>query len=207
MPVPKDDGHSAPLAAGYYKLPVGTLANACQFLEMTSPQRRATTLPSGVGLAQIPPDQPDRFRALFRAVGEPWLWASHLGKSDAEIVAMLSDPAMETLAVVRDHTDIGLIQLEHGVFEGSELVYFGLVPDEIGRGLGRRLIDEAIARAFARSQRLWLHTCNFDHPKALAFYRSAGFRLYATGFQVLDDPRALGQLPPTAAPHVPRVGP
>ena len=88
----------------------------------------------------------------------------------------------------------------------------GLTPlrvIKLGRtlGLGRLLIGTAIAKAFARpgTGRFWLHTCNFDHPRAIEFYQSAGFRIYATGFEVMDDPRIAGRLSPTAAPHVPLV--
>ena len=205
MTRPPDNAHATALAAGYYKLPPGMLANACQYLDLTAPPPRTSSPPAGVTLAALQPPDASRFRALFRAVGEPWLWASHLTKSDAEIAAMLADPTTETLAVVQAGGDVGLLQLEHGVHDGTEIVYFGLVPGAIGHGLGHWLIDEAIVRAFARSTRLWLHTCNFDHPKALAFYLRAGFRVYATGFEIMPDPRATGLLPPTAAPHVPFV--
>lgn len=207
MTQPHDNAQAATLPPGYYTLPPGLLANACQYLDLTTPPPRTGLPPAGVTLAALSPRDPARFRALFRAVGEPWLWASHLTKSNAEIAAMLADPATETVAVVRDGSDVGLLQLEHGVHDGTEIVYFGLVPGAIGHGLGHWLMDEAIARAFARSNRLWLHTCNFDHPKALAFYLRAGFRIYATGFEIMPDPRATGLLPPTAAPHVPFVKP
>ena len=85
-----------------------------------------------------------------------------------------------------------------------EIVYFGLVPDRTGQGAGAWLMDEAIriARESGHS-RLWLHTCNFDHPKALDFYRKQGFRIYAQGFEIMDDPRRKGLLPEDAAPQVP----
>ncbi len=62
----------------------------------------------------------------------------------------------------------------------------------------------AIALAWSRPiRRFWVHTCNFDHPSALAFYQRAGFRPYATMVEVTEDPRLLGLLPKSAAPHVP----
>ena len=97
-----------------------------------------------------------------------------------------------------------MLQLHYDKQHGAEVVYFGVVSDVIGTGVGRWLMGEAVARAFARpARRLWLHTCNFDHPKALRFYQSAGFTIFATGFEIMDDPRVLGLLPRSAAPHVP----
>ncbi len=50
--------------------------------------------------------------------------------------------------------------------DGSvEIVYFGLLPEFTGRGLGGYLLTDAVERAWASgARRVWLHTCSFDHP-------------------------------------------
>ena len=53
--------------------------------------------------------------------------------------------------------------------------------------------------------RVWLHTCTFDHPAAVRFYRARGFRPYKFAIEVSDDPRLTGHLPRDAAPHVPLI--
>ena len=60
-----------------------------------------------------------------------------------------------------------------------ELVYFGLKPDFIGKGLGKQLM-QAVFRATAAHnyKRLWLHTCEFDSPQALDFYLKSGFHIF-----------------------------
>jgi GNAT superfamily N-acetyltransferase len=199
-----DSAARSSLPNGYYKLPPGKLANACTYLEMTVPPPLIAAT-SGASLERLSGGDVERFRRLYRDVGKDWLWASHLNKSSAEMTAYLDAPARDTFAVVAGPFDAGLLQLQYEAGT-AEIVYIGLVEKAAGRGLGRWLIEQAIARAFAKPvQRLWLHTCNFDHPKALAFYQRAGFRIYATGFEIMDDPRAQGLLPPDAAPHVPRV--
>ena len=61
----------------------------------------------------------------------------------------------------------------------AEIAYFGLLPGFIGRGLGKFLLDWAIRRAWeGKTERVWLHTCQYDHPGALAVYLKAGFRVY-----------------------------
>ena len=121
-----------------------------------------------------------------------------------QIAQLLDDPTQEVFAAASSKGDIGLLQLHYDTQDGAEVVYFGVVSDVIGTGVGRWLMGEAIARAFARPvRRLWLHTCNFDHPKALRFYQSAGFSIYANGFEIMDDPRVAGLLPRSAAPHIP----
>jgi GNAT superfamily N-acetyltransferase len=60
-----------------------------------------------------------------------------------------------------------------------EIVYFGLLPRFVGRGLGGQLLTAAVQRAWQRTTvRVWLHTCTLDHPRAVANYLARGFRLY-----------------------------
>ncbi len=57
------------------------------------------------------------------------------------------------------------------------------------------------------ARRVWLHTCSFDHPAAVRFYRRHGFRGFKFAIEVSDDPRLAGFLPEDAAPHVPLIRP
>jgi ribosomal protein S18 acetylase RimI-like enzyme len=199
-----DSSALSALANGYYKMPPGRLANACVYLDMTTPP--PPVLASDATLVRLTGVDAERFRNLYRDVGQHWLWASHLKKSTEDMAMYLSAAERETFAVVDKQGDCGLLQLQFATDGTAEIVYIGVVEAAMGRGLGRWLLEQAIARAFAKPiNRLWLHTCSFDHPKALGFYLRAGFRIYATGFEIMDDPRALGLLPETAAPHVPYV--
>jgi hypothetical protein len=56
-----------------------------------------------------------------------------------------------------------------------------------------------------KPQRIWVHTCTSDHPAALGFYRKMGFVPYKRAIEIADDPRLTGELPRTAAGHVPVV--
>ncbi len=62
-----------------------------------------------------------------------------------------------------------------------EIVYFGLLPQFVGQGLGGHLLTEAVERAWQMdARRVWVHTCNLDHPAALKNYQARGFKLYQT---------------------------
>jgi len=57
------------------------------------------------------------------------------------------------------------------------------LPDFIGRGLGGALLTSAIENALAWApppSRVWVHTCNRDHPNALNNYQAKGFKIYKT---------------------------
>ncbi|MFZ5791945.1 MAG: GNAT family N-acetyltransferase [Pseudomonadota bacterium] len=196
------------LPDGYSVLPPGKLANVVICLEMTEkpPPRPAAAARSGLTLRRI--EQPDlaAYRALFRRIGEPWLWFSRLIMPDEKLRAILSDPNVELYVLLEGVREIGLLELDFREEGQCELAFFGVVPEVIGKGAGRFLMDQAIAKAWARPiRRFWVHTCSFDHPSALSFYRRSGFKPYAMAVEVHDDPRLTGHLPRTAAPHVPLI--
>ena len=85
-----------------------------------------------------------------------------------------------------------------------EIAYFGIVPEMLGQGLGRVLMDATLRAAWsAGTERVWLHTCTEDHPGALAFYERMGFRRTRSEAVWIDDPRLAGILPHAASPHIP----
>jgi ribosomal protein S18 acetylase RimI-like enzyme len=189
--------------SGVTDLPAGKIAAVVTYLEMREPPpRRAARGPWSLErISDVP-----RYRALYRRVGEPWLWFSRLVMPQAELSAILSEPAVEAFALRMDGADIGIVELDFRQPGEAEIAFFGVVPDAIGTGAASFLMDEAIARAFARPiERLWLHTCTLDHPRAVAFYRRAGFTPYKRAIEIADDPRATGHLPREAGPGVPLI--
>src|SRR3712207_4432368 len=150
----------------------------------------------------------DRYRALYRAVGAPWLWFSRLAMSDGELAAILHSPDVEVHAAARrDGTPAGILELDRRVAGETEIAFFGLVPEMTGRGFGSWLMAHALRLGWrADTRRLWVHTCTLDHPGALAFYRRHGFRPFARAVETFADPRLAGLLPRGAAPHVPLLG-
>jgi GNAT superfamily N-acetyltransferase len=188
---------------GYTDLPPGTVAAIATYLEMKQPP-----LPGRISrqehyaLSRI--TDCDRYRALFRRVGEPWLWFSRAAMADEALAAIIADPRVEAYALTAGDNEIGLLELDFRPKDECELVYFGLVPEAIGQGAGRYLMNEAVGRAFARPiKRFFVHTCSLDHPAALSFYMRSGFAPYKRAVEVARDPRLSGRLPREAAPQVP----
>lgn len=192
---------------GYTDLPRGKLANLVVYLEMRNRTLRPSPARPDLSLEPLPRDAA-AYRDLFLRVGRDWLWSGRLRLSDAEFAALLADPDVEIFALVAGGERIGLMELDFRGKGECELAYFGLVPGAIGRGAGRFMMNEAVSRAFARPiERLFVHTCNFDHPGAVKFYESSGFAPYKLAVEIHDDPRLTGLLPRDAAPHVPLAEP
>lgn len=195
-----------PLPAGFWPVPAGHLAAVVTHLEMTAPPppRAVPTLGRPLVLERLDPADLAGYRALFRAVGEPWLWFSRLRLSDAALQAILADARVEAYAVVDGAARVGLLELDFREPGQCELAFFGLVASHTGIGAGRWLMQEALTRAWARGiTRLHVHTCTLDHPGALAFYGRSGFTPYRREVEVAPDPRATGELPPHVGAHAP----
>jgi len=195
------------LPDGYAEVPAGKIAAVVTSLEMTArPELRPDPAGGGFGLRRVARADLDWFRALFRRVGQDYLWFSRLRMPDAALAAELHDPAMELSALARDGEDLGLLLLDFRQPDEVELSFFGVAGELIGSGAGRWLMNRAIERAWAQPiRRFWVHTCTLDHPAALGFYLRSGFRAYRRQVEIADDPRLLGYLPREAAPQIPIV--
>jgi GNAT superfamily N-acetyltransferase len=190
-----------------FVLPPGWVAEIVTYLEMRAPPPVRPDTAVGLSLKRMSADVA-AFRRIFRLVGEAWLWGSQLRRSDADLGGALASDALETYALLAGTDEIGLLQLDFRVEKACELLFFGVVPEAIGVGAGRFLMNRSIERAWGRApgiERFWVHTCTNDHPDALAFYMRSGFVPYARGVECYRDPRLEGVLPKQAAPHIPII--
>lgn len=169
------------------------------YLEMherpTTPRLPA---PLGVKLAlmQVEDCTVSFYRYLYETVGTPWLWYERRLIDDAALGAEIRKPSTEIFVLHVGGVPAGYFELDAAPPRETELRYFGLIPEFIGRGLGPFLLQAAIERAWSRSiGRLWVHTRKFDHPKALGYYQRAGFVVYARQNLRFEDPRTRGILP------------
>jgi GNAT superfamily N-acetyltransferase len=191
---------------GYTDLPPGKLATIVTYLEMKQPPRRPPAPAAKEWSLQRIDEDLNRYRTLFRRIGEPWLWFSRALMSDEELAAILNDPKTEAYALTDGKGDIGLMELDFRNEGEVELAFFGLVPETIGQGAGRFLMNEAVQRAFAAPiNRFFVHTCTLDHPGALTFYMRSGFTPYRRAIEIADDPRLQGLMPREAAPQIPVI--
>lgn len=197
------------LSPGYTPVPSGHLASVVTYLEMRErPPQRDVPLPAGAPtLHRLGAADLDRYRALYREVGERWLWFSRLVMPAAELQAILADPAVQAYAVQSGNAAVGLLELDFRTAGEAELAFFGVTDAHVGTGLGRWLMEQALTLAWAQPiTRLHVHTCTLDHPAAVPFYERSGFTAYARAVEVAPDPRLGGALLREAAPQVPRIG-
>jgi GNAT superfamily N-acetyltransferase len=118
-------------------------------------------------------------RSLYLLVGGPWAWTDKQRWSDAQWESYVASDQLRTFVALWRDATAGYYELRRDDARAVEIVYFGLTPDFIGRGLGGALLTDALQRAWAwDADRVWVHTCNLDHPAALQNYQARGMHVY-----------------------------
>jgi GNAT superfamily N-acetyltransferase len=195
------------LPDGHSDVPAGKIAAVVTHLEMTAPSAPRPDPAGAWSLRRVEMPPLDWFRDLYRRVGEQWLWISRIRMSDAELAAIVQSPPVEIYALAHEGREEGLLELDFRESGHCEIVSFGVAEKLVGTGAGRWLMNRALEIAWSRPvTRVWLHTCTFDHPAALAFYQRSDFRPFRRQVEVVDDPRLDGTVPRDVAKHVPIIG-
>ncbi len=186
-------------------VPCGEVATIVTSLEMVERPKPRPLAASPLRLIRWSDQAPEKYRALFRRIGGPWLWFSRLVLDDTALSAIIHDDQVSLFAIVdRSGLEVGIVELDFRSEGQCELAFIGLIPELTGKGLGGWLMAQALALAWRKDVvRVWVHTCTLDHPSALGFYQKSGFVAFETLVEIFPDPRITGILPRNMAPHVP----
>jgi GNAT superfamily N-acetyltransferase len=153
------------------------------YLEMRDPAQLngAVYDDPGVRIERIPECTPALFRSLYVEVGRNYHWIDRLPWTDEDIIAHVSQPEITLWLMTEDDQTAGYFELRRCEDGSVEIAYFGLLPEFIGRGLGKHLLTSAVEQAWAEgANRVWLHTCTLDDPAALPNYLKRGFQTFKT---------------------------
>jgi len=130
---------------------------------------------------------PEFARYLYIAVGASCLWYMRIKWTRRQWEQRLARDDVELWVAFDGANPVGYFELEKQSGGSVEICYFGLVPEYIGQGYGRDLLEDAIDRATKLGgNRVWLHTCTLDHENALANYQARGFEIFREE-NVVDD--------------------
>lgn len=117
----------------------------------------------------------EQYRQYYYGVGKEWHWLDRMVMPDEELFEKINAANTEIWIISIDKADAGFAEF---VKEESftEIQYFGLLPDFVGKGYGSYFLAWVIEKAWSY-QPTWiqLNTCTLDHPNALAVYQKAGF--------------------------------
>lgn len=150
------------------------------YMEMLSPPAQELPPPCpGIEVRRLRSPSIDEYRELYRGVGSELNWVDRLLMPDEQLRAILSDERVEVHLLEVAHERAGYVELDRRTPEHIEIAYFGLFPQYVGRGLGKYFLNWTLRTAWSYGpKRVWLHTCDLDHPAAIPNYLRAGFQVF-----------------------------
>ncbi len=150
------------------------------YLQMLAPKDCATPPPcDGISILWAEKPTLSFYRFLYESVGKDWTWVDRLLMTDDQLRAIIHDELVEIHVLYVRGTPAGFAELDRRVSGEVELAYFGLMPEFQGNGLGRYFLHWAVGKAWSHDPgRVWVHTCELDHPAALPLYQEAGFEVF-----------------------------
>jgi len=133
----------------------------------------------GFSATLVAPSNAKLNRTFYASVGSQWQWTDRLTWLHEDWQRYVERDGLKTFVGQLNGQDIGYFELETQKSGNVELVYFGLLPEYIGKGLGGTLLSAAVEHAWQimGTKRVWLHTCTQDHKHALDNYLARGFKL------------------------------
>lgn len=192
---------------GLTDIPPGKIAAIVTFLELRERPAPPPERPD-LRVRRLGREASDGYRRLFARIGQDWLWFSRLIMAEPDLLALIADPDTG-IDVLEDRSGpIGLVETVRQGPDEAKIAFFGVVAEAQGTGAARFLMRRTLQRLRADGvERVWLHTCTFDHPAAMRFYLGEGFRAFRVAVEIADDPRLNGLVPRSAAPHIPVIAP
>ena len=147
-------------------------------LAMQPPYRQIAQIdwPAGVTFTKVEAIPLTSYRSLYDRVGRKWHWVNRRHLTDKQLAALIYHKATEIYVLSRGDDTIGYVELNFRLFPQVEIVFVGLVEEEIGKGLGSLMVQSALHLITARApNRIIIQTCTLDHPSALGLYQKLGF--------------------------------
>ena len=133
-----------------------------------------------------PPDfQLNKF--FYKEIGKKHRWIDRLVWNDKNWIDYLNTEGISTYILKYKKDLVGYFeQIFHKSDFETEIAFFGILEEYMGKKLGSYLLSEAIKKSFEHgSNRVWVHTCSLDHKNALSNYLSRGMHIYKTEFAIL----------------------
>ena len=136
----------------------------------------------------------DFYRYLYNTVGEKWTWVERRLLDDSNLQKLIRSSNVEIYILYVDDNVAGFGEIGWDTASnGSEIKYFGLMPEYIGKRLGPYFLNNIINIAWGRNPvRLRVNTCDLDHPSALRVYQKSGFNILEEIVEKLPDPTTVG---------------
>lgn len=156
------------------------MSNKIYYLQQLSiEQLNSKTLPSSIHIEEIKHQQAAASQQFYLEIGQHWQWNDKRDWLEQDWLHYTQTASLRTFAAYQDKQFVGYFELEKHPDESVEIAYFGLAKHFLGQGIGGGLLSYCLNCAWQwQASRVWVHTCDLDHPSALANYQARGMELY-----------------------------
>ncbi len=156
-----------------------TVKTRVTYLEMKESPGIILNDPQGIVVLHAQPMTVSFYRYLYHTVGNDVGWADRKALNDHDLAAIIQDDLVDVFVLYVSGVPAGFVEFDRRESPDIEIKFFGLIPEFRGKGLGGYFLRWAILKAWTFGpRRLWLHTNDRDHPRALKNYIKNGFTVY-----------------------------
>lgn len=148
------------------------------YLKMNTYHAKEVQIPAGIEFKKLlQPILLEDYQEIIYQVGYQWHWLNRLIMPNDELNVKVNNPYTEIYLMHKGNQRCGFAEF---VKEERfiEILYFGLFPEFIGKGLGKFFLNWCIDKAWSyQPEWIQLNTCSLDHKNALGVYQSLGFEI------------------------------
>jgi ribosomal protein S18 acetylase RimI-like enzyme len=120
------------------------------------------------------------YRYLYDTIGSGYYWVDRKKLSPDALAELIEHPLNQLFVLYNDGNPAGMAELDLRKPGITNISYFGLMPEAIGKRLGHFFLYHTCINAWLEPiQRLTVNTCTLDHPRALPLYQRMGFTAYS----------------------------
>ncbi len=116
------------------------------------------------------------YRYLYETIGKDYFWVVRRALNDKDLTQIIHDERVHIYVLYINGSPAGFAELDLKKMPVADLSFLGIMPEFIGRGLGRFLLCETVGLAWMHNpKKLTVQTCTMDHRAALPLYQRNGF--------------------------------
>ncbi len=131
-------------------------------------------------LEKVDPPDIELNKFFYKNIGKKHRWVDRLVWDNLKWASYLENEKVNTYVLKSKKDLIGYFEVIYDRSDNSsEIAYFGILQNYIGKKFGGYLLSEAIKICFNNnSKRVWVHTCTLDHKNALKNYLNRGMKIF-----------------------------
>ena len=117
---------------------------------------------------------------FYKNVGKNHNWVDRLSWDNLKWISYLENNKVNTYVLKLKSDLVGYFEvIQDNSSKTTEIAYFGILKEYIGKKFGGYLLSEAIKECFdLSSNKVWVHTCTLDHDHALKNYIGRGMKIF-----------------------------